>query len=164
MPKALPAVGLAACALQLLDFATKILIKDHEVYQPRVGAGVQNTQLLRAVTHELYRLNEATHEHTARKIFHEKKPGKLEDATQHLLRLCEATHEIVLLLIDGLVLAQSKGQGAESTWTNLREPLMAVWTKGAISNQKKRMQTQRKEIESALLRALKCVDASDSLF
>ncbi|KAL5428442.1 hypothetical protein PMIN05_011060 [Paraphaeosphaeria minitans] len=155
MPKALPAVGLAACALQLLDFATKILIKDHDVYQPRVGAGVQNVQLLRAVTHELYRLNEALYESRFEKTLHEKKTGKLEDATQHLLRLCESTHETVVPLIEGLILAQSKSEGVEATWTNLREPLMTVWTKGGITTQKKRMQTQRKEIELALLRALK---------
>ncbi|KAF2440909.1 hypothetical protein P171DRAFT_434643 [Karstenula rhodostoma CBS 690.94] len=155
MPKALPAVGLAACALQLLDFATKILIKDHEVYQPRVGSGVQNTHLLRAVTHELYRLTEALHEYKSRRTYYEKKTGKLEDATQLLLRLCDFTPEIVVLLIDGLESAQSKCEGVESTWTNLREPLMTVWTKGAISTQKKRMQTQRREIELALLRALK---------
>jgi hypothetical protein len=164
MPKALPAVGLAACALQLIDFATKVLLKGHEVYQPRVGSGVQNAHLLRAVTYELCRLTEALQEHRLKKIYHEKKTGKLEEATQQLLRLSESTQEIVVQLVDGLALAQAKCEGVESTWTNLREPLMTVWTKGAITAQKKRQLLQRREIDLALLRALKCVKALKSCF
>lgn len=158
MPKALPAVGLAACALQLLDFATKVLIKDHEVYQPRVGSGVNNVQLLRAVTHELYRLMEALSERK-KTSGHERKGGKLEDATQQLLRLSESSHEIVLRLIDGLSQAQAKCVADESTWTTLKEALLTVWTKGAVSSQKKQLLMQRKEVDLALLRALKCVDS-----
>ncbi|KAJ4344731.1 uncharacterized protein N0V89_012475 [Didymosphaeria variabile] len=155
MPKALPAVGLAACALQLVDFATKILISGHEFYQPRVGSGVDNAHLLRAVTHELYRLTEALNKRRSKKIYNEKRSGKLEDATQLLLRLSESTQEVIVQLIDGLNQAQAKCVGGESTWTNLREPLMTVWTKGAITTQKKKLQLQRKEIDMALLRALK---------
>jgi hypothetical protein len=161
MPKALPAVGLAACTLQLIDFATKVLLKGHEIYQPRVGSGVQNAPLLRAVTYELCRLTDALQEHRSKKTYHEKKTGRLEEATQQLLKLSESTQEIVVQLVDGLSLAQAKCEGVESTWTNLREPLMTVWTKGAITAQKKRQQLQRRDIELALLRALKCVEASE---
>ncbi|KAF1973951.1 hypothetical protein BU23DRAFT_505699 [Bimuria novae-zelandiae CBS 107.79] len=161
MPKALPAVELAASALHLIDFALKILQREHEIYQARAGSGVEPVRLLRVVVHELYKLTEKIDEYKLKKAGSERKSGKLEDATQQLLRLSDNTKEVTLQLIDGFTQAQEKCATGEAAWTTLREALLTVWNKGQLTTHKKRLQFLRKEFDTALLRALKAsVDPS----
>lgn len=162
MPKVLPAVGLAVSALQPLEFAVRIFQKDHEVYQPRVGARVDNEHILRIVTHELYGLTEKIDEQRAPRSSIDKRGGKLEDATQLLLKLSDRAKEFTLQLIDGVEQAREKCIAGESIWTTPREALLIALDKGNLSAQKKRFLMLRKEIEVALLRALKCVRVRDS--
>ncbi|KAJ4301200.1 hypothetical protein N0V90_003291 [Kalmusia sp. IMI 367209] len=143
MPKTLPAVGLASCIVQLLDFSAKILDKNHEVYQRKdVRLSLENGHLLRLVTHELYRLVEKLDQHKLKRPGNDKKGGKLDDATQQLLKLSDSTTEIVIPLIDAFSQAQAKCTPGDLAWTT-------------ISNAKKRLQFLRKELDTALLRALR---------
>lgn len=162
MPQALPAVGLASCALQLVEFATKILLPDHEIYQPKTGPSVKGRQLVRVVTHELYRLTEQVDGRKQRSSRGEKKNGKLEDAFQNMLKLSEAIQAEVAELIDAFVQVQAKCEDEEPTWTTLREALSSSRSKGRFLPPKSKLQLLKEDVEKELLRALRCVEVGST--
>ena len=150
-------VGLAACALQLVEFALRILQSDHEIYVPKAGASVDHDAILRVVTHELHSLTEKIDEQKAKKSSTEKKGSKFDEATQQLHKSSERTREFTSQLIDGFEQAREKYRASGSPWTTLKEALLLAWEKGMIIAHKKRYQLLRKEFDVALLRALKYV-------
>ena len=155
MPKVLPAVGLAASALQLIDFVVKIFQKEHEVYQPRVGARIEHEHLLCIVTHELYGLTEKIEERKTQQSSAEKRSSKYEDSIQQLLRLSDKTKDFAFQLIDGFEQARERCLAGETSWAAPREALQVVWDKGNFNMHKKRFPVLRKEFDAALLRVLK---------
>lgn len=155
MPKVLPAVGLAASALQLIEFVVSVFQKEHEVYQPRAGARIEHEHILRIVTHELYGLTEKIEERKTQQSSTEKRSSKFDDSVQQLVRLSDKTKEFTLQLIDGFDQAREKCFAGETAWTAPREALQLVWDKGNFNMHKKRFQTLRKEFDAALLRVLK---------
>lgn len=162
MPKALPGVGLASCIVQLLDYSTKVLQKDYEVYRLKDTRSVlENGHLLRIVTHELYRLVEAIDATKLKRPVEDKKNAKSDDAAaiQQLLKLSDTTSEQITPLIDAFCQVQTKCTPSDPPYVTVREGLLTVWNKGQISNTRKKLQLLRKELDTALLRLLRCVVA-----
>jgi len=157
MPNSLLEVGLASGILQLTDFTVKILLKDHEVYQPKDGSSVDNRLLVRNVSDELNRLVENLDAHTLKKPDADKKSGKLGEAVQQLLRLSDDTRALVAPLIDAFAQAQAKCTPDDAPWPTLRDGLLTVWNRGQITNLKKRLRASRKDVDTTFLRALRCV-------
>ncbi|KAF9692282.1 hypothetical protein EKO04_009464 [Ascochyta lentis] len=154
----IPAVGLASAILQLLDFAIKCLRKDNHIYQPsdsEATPAVENAQVLQKIIDDLYRLTDAIDNSELKKL-HDGNKGKLSEPAQHLLKLSEDTKELTNPLIDALIATQAKGSFGDPRWGTAREALCnGVWKERDVTGLKKKLRAVRKEVDVALLLALR---------
>ncbi|KAJ4343959.1 hypothetical protein N0V95_006509, partial [Ascochyta clinopodiicola] len=154
----IPAVGLASAILQLLDFAIRCLRKDNAIYQPgepEATAPVENAQVLQKIVDNLYRLTDAIDNSELKKL-HSGSKGKLSEPAQHLLKLSDETKELTNPLIDALIATQAKGSFGDPRWGTAREALCnGVWKERDVTGLKKKLRAVRKEVDVALLLALR---------
>lgn len=160
MTRPIPAVGLASAILQILDFAINCLRKDNHIFQPsdtEATPVVENAQVLQKFVDNLYRLTDAIDNAELKKLQDGSK-GKLSEPAQQLLKLSEEAKELTNPLIDALLATQAKGSFGDPRWSTAREALCnGVWKEREVTAWKKRMRAVRKEVDAALLLALRYV-------
>jgi hypothetical protein len=155
----IPAVGLAAAVLQILDFSINVLRKDNPIYQPSdvSTAPVENAPLLQNIINNLYRLTDAIDNSELKKLQDGSK-GKLSEPALQLLKLSEETKEATGPLIDAVIAAQARGSFGDPRWSTAREALMnGVWKQKDVTGLKKKLRAIRKDVDIALLLALRYV-------
>ncbi|KAF2707106.1 hypothetical protein K504DRAFT_410991 [Pleomassaria siparia CBS 279.74] len=155
MAKPIPAVGLAASIIQLIDFSVKILSKDHKIYQPTDGEVIVNHTLLSTIAQNLFRLSMNIDQNDLKKLNTDPKRPKLSDAAEHLLKLSDETKALTATLIDAVLQAQARGSYSDPKWQTGREALLMVWKKKEITGLKKKLKNVRKEVDTALMIALR---------
>jgi hypothetical protein len=157
----IPAVGLAAAVLQILDFSINVLRKDNPIYQPSdvSTAPVENAPLLQNIVNNLYRLTDAIDNSELKKLQDGSK-GKLSEPALQLLKLSEETKEATGPLIDAVIAAQARGSFGDPRWSTAREALVnGVWKQKDVTGLKKKLRAIRKDVDIALLLALRYVCA-----
>lgn len=161
MVKPIPAVGLASALVQTIDFSINTLRKDHAIYQPTHPSTppVENAACLQTIIHNLYThidaidLSELKSLHTSTP---DKKPKKLSEPAQQLLKLADQTKDLAATLITALSAAQAKGTYADPRWSTARAALLkSVWKKGDVTGAKKKFRSLRRDVDTALLAAMK---------
>jgi len=156
----IPAVGLASAILQILDFAIKCLRKDNAIFQPsdpEATPAVENAQVLQRIIDNLYRLTDAIDNAELKKL-HDGSKGKLSEPAQNLLKLSEETKELTNPLVDALIATQAKGSFGDPRWGTAREALCnGVWKERDVKGLKKKLRAVRREVDIALLLALRYV-------
>lgn len=154
----IPAVGLADQCLQLIDFAIRCLQKQNSIFQPGDAEGsavVDNAAVLQKIVDNLFRLQDAI-ENAELRHLSEKSKSKLSEPALQLLKLSEETKELVAPLIDALIATQAKGSYGDPRWTTAREALCnAVWKERDVTGLKKKLRVVRREVDVALLLALR---------
>lgn len=153
----IPAVGLATALLLLVDFAIKCLQKQNAIFQPADGgaAVVENAAVLQKIIDGLFRLQDAVGNAELRKLS-EKSRAKLSEPALLLLKISDETKELVPPLIEALIAAQAKGSYGDPRWATAREALCnAVWKERDVTGLKKKLRAVRKEVDVALLLALR---------
>ncbi|KAJ4317890.1 hypothetical protein N0V94_004720 [Neodidymelliopsis sp. IMI 364377] len=156
----IPAVGLASALLQLLSFAIQCLQKQNQIYQPSDPrspiAVVENAQVLQKIVDNLYRLTDAV-DHAELQKLKEGSKSKLSEPAQQLLKISEETKELTAPLIDALLQTQAKGAFGDPRWGTAREALCTsgVWKERDVTGLKKKLRAVRKEVDVALLLALR---------
>lgn len=156
MPKTLPAVGLASGIVQIIDFSSNILSKDHAIYQSENQANEH--VCLPDIANNLYWLSSRLDVSEFKKNA-EKNSAKLSDAVQQLLKLSEDTKELLTPLLDALSQLQGHPTFDNAVWINTHEALLTVWKIKEITNLQKNLGTARKDVDTALLLALRFVIA-----
>lgn len=156
----IPAVGLASAILQIIEFAIQCLRKDNNIYQPvdpEATPPVENARVLQKVIDNLHRLTDAIDNAELKKL-HDGSKGKLSEPAQHLLKLSDETKELTNPLIDAFIAAQAKGSFGDPRWGTAREALCnGVWKDRDVTGLKKKLRAVRKEVDVALLLALRFV-------
>jgi hypothetical protein len=159
----IPAVGLASAILQIIDFSIKLLRKDNHIYQPsdpQSTPSVENAQVLQSIINNLFRLTDAVDNSELKKL-HDGSKGKLSEPAQHLLKISEETKELTTPLIDALIATQAKGSFGDPRWGTAREALCnSVWKERDVTGLKKKLRAVRKDVDVALLLALRYVCSS----
>ncbi|OSS54859.1 hypothetical protein B5807_01797 [Epicoccum nigrum] len=155
----IPAVGLATALLLLVDFAIKCLQKQNAIYQPGDGAAVpvvENAAVLQRIIDGLFRLQDCVGDAELRKLS-EKSRAKLSEPALLMLKISDEARELVPPLIEALVAAQAKGSYGDPRWGTAREALChhAVWKERDVTGLKKKLRAVRKEVDVALLLALR---------
>lgn len=156
----IPAVGLASHILQIVDFSIKVLRKDNHIYQPSDPEStplVENANILQYIINNLFRLTDAIDNSELKKLHHGSK-GKLSEPAQQLLKISEETKDLTSPLIDALIATQAKGSFGDPRWGTAREALCSgVWKERDVTGLKKKLRAVRKDVDAALLLALRCV-------
>ncbi|KAF1845633.1 uncharacterized protein K460DRAFT_377005 [Cucurbitaria berberidis CBS 394.84] len=162
MVRPIPAVGLASALVQIIDFTINTLRKDHPIFQPSDPSTtpVENAAFLQDLVQNLYRLIDLIDQSELKKIHDEKSANKaakkLSEAAQQLLKLSDQTKELTTSLIDALIAAQTRGSFGDPRWGTAREALTnGVWKQGDVTGAKKKFRALRREVETALLLALR---------
>ncbi|KAF2134245.1 hypothetical protein P153DRAFT_363224 [Dothidotthia symphoricarpi CBS 119687] len=151
--KPIPAVGLSSAISQLIDFSINVLRKDNAIYQPTTP--VENSAVLQDVIDNLYRLTDVIDNNELKKSSNDK-TAKLSEAAQQLVKLSEDAKEATNPLIDALIAAQAKGSFGDPRWPTARDALMnGVWKKKQVTDLKRKVRTIRKDVDTALLLALR---------
>lgn len=154
----IPAVGLAAALLLLVDFAIKCLQKQNAIFQPGDAAGaavVDNAAVLQKIIDSLFRLQDAVELSELRRLG-EKSRSKLSEPALQLLKISEETRELVQPLVEALIATQAKGSYGDPRWGTAREALCnAVWKERDVTGLKKKLRAVRREVDVALLLALR---------
>ncbi|KAF2191676.1 hypothetical protein K469DRAFT_718697, partial [Zopfia rhizophila CBS 207.26] len=153
--KPLPAVGLASSIIQIVDFAVKIISKDHRIYQPTDGEVAENHTVLEYAANNLFELSSELEQNDLKKLSSNPKRPKLSEAAEQLLKLGDETKELTKTLIDAIDQAKGKGSYSDPKWQSGRDALLSVWKKKEITALKKRLKNVRKEADTALLLALR---------
>lgn len=155
--KPIPAVGLASAIVQILDFSINVLCKDNAIFQPAEAHAtpVENAAVLQDIIDNLFRLSDAIEESELKKLSNDK-AAKLSEAAQQILRISEEAQEATSPLIDALIAAQARGSFGDPQWPTARDALLhSVWKKKQITDLKKKIYTIRKDVDTALLLALR---------
>ncbi|KAF2630699.1 hypothetical protein BU25DRAFT_488856 [Macroventuria anomochaeta] len=154
----IPAVGLASAILQILDFSIKCLQKQNQIFQPSDSEStpvVENAQVLQRIVDNLYRLTDAI-DHSELKKLSDGSKSKLSEPAQQLLKISEETKELTGPLVDALLQTQAKGSFGDPRWGTAREALCnGVWKERDVTGLKKKLRAVRKEVDVALLLALR---------
>ncbi|KAF2117082.1 hypothetical protein BDV96DRAFT_490389 [Lophiotrema nucula] len=153
--KPLPAVGLASSILQIVDFGIKITSKEHKIYQPTESQAVENHAVLQAIVDYLFRLGTELDQNDLKRLSADSKSPKLSEAALQLLKLSDLAKEHNTTLIEGILQAQARGSYGDPKWQTGREALMSVWKKKDVKALKKKLQELKKEVDTALLIALR---------
>lgn len=161
--KPIPAVSLASSLLQIIDFSIKVLQKQNAIYQPSDSDStpvVENAQVLQHIINNLFRLTDAIELSELRRLGEGSK-SKLSEPAQQLLKISEETKELTAPLIEALLQTQAKGSFGDPRWGTAREALCTsgVWKERDVTGLKKKLRAVRKEVDVALLLALRCVYA-----
>lgn len=156
----IPAIGLGAALVLILDFAIQCLRKDKAIFQPsdaETTPAVENAQVLQKIVDNLFRLTDAIDGAELRKL-HTGAKGKLSEPAQHLLKLSDETKVLTTPLVDALIATQAKGSFGDPRWGTAREALCnGVWKERDVTGLKKKLRAVRKEVDVALLLALRYV-------
>ena len=161
MVRPIPAVGLASALVQTIDFSIKTLRKDNLIFQSTDPAAkpVENAVFLQDLIHNFYRLIDLINQSELKRMHDastDKKSKKLSEAAQNLLKLVDQTKELTNPLIDALISAQARLSFGDPRWGTAREALMnGVWKKGDVTGAKKKFRALRREVETALLLAMR---------
>ncbi|KAF3005746.1 hypothetical protein E8E13_006728 [Curvularia kusanoi] len=152
----IPAVGLAAALLLLVDFAIKCLQKQNTIFQPAdVAAIVENPAVLQKIIDNLFRLQDAVGNAELRRLS-EKSRSKLSEPALLLLKISDETRDLIPPLVDALIATQAKGSYGDPRWATAREALChAVWKERDVTGLKKKLRAVRREVDVALLLALR---------
>ncbi len=162
MVRPIPAVGLASALVQIIDFSINTLRKDNPIFQPTDHAAkpTENAEFLQDLIHNFYRLTDLIDQSELKKLHGgkaaDKKGKKLSEAAQTLLKLVDQTKELTNPLTDALISAQARLSYGDPRWGTAREALMnGVWKKGDVTGAKKKFRGLRREVEMALLLAMR---------
>lgn len=157
--KIMPAVGLAQSILLLVDFSIKVLQKQTLIFTPsdaNASPAEQNAHVLQVIVDTLFRLTDAV-EQAELKRLGEGSKSKLSEPAQNLLKISEEAKELTAPLIEALLQTQKKGSFGDPRWSTAREALCAsgVWKERDVTGLKKKLRALRKEVDVALLLALR---------
>lgn len=156
--RAIPAVGLAEALVLCIDFAIKCLQKQNTIFQPsdsELTSVVENAQLLQKIVDNLFRLTDAIDNSELKRLGDGSK-SKLSEPAQQLLKISEETKELTGPLIEALITTQAKGSFGDPRWGTAREALChGIWKERDVTGLKKKLRTIRREVEVALLLALR---------
>jgi hypothetical protein len=155
MPQPLLAVGLATAILQTIDFAVNILSENRAIYPSSDGASPDNQTVLRDITNNFHRLSFRISENDVKRRGAEKKNAKLSEAEQHLLKMSEEMKELVDPLRDAFFRVQPRGSYSDPNWGSAREALLTVWKEKEMIALAKRLNGIKKDVDTALLSALR---------
>ena len=155
--KPIPAVGLASSIIQIVDFAVKTLSKEHKIYQPTDGEAVENHAVLQDIANNLNRLSLNINQNDLKRLNSDPKRPKLSEAAELLLKFSDETQELTKALIDAILQAQARGSFSDPKWQTAREALLTVWKKKEITGLKKKLKNVRREVDIALMIALRWV-------
>jgi len=154
----IPAVGLASALLLTIDFAIKCLQKQNTIFQPsdsELTPVVENAQVLQKIVDNLFRLTDAI-ENSELKRLGDGSKSKLSEPAQQLLKISEETKGLTGPLIEALIFTQAKGSFGDPRWGTAREALCnGVWKERDVTGLKKKLRAVRKEVDVALLLALR---------
>lgn len=153
--KPIPAVGLSSSIIQIVDFAVRILSKDHKIYQPTDGEAVENHAVLQDIAKNLFRLSLNIDHNDLKRLSSDPKRPKLSEAAEQLLKLSDETKILTTTLIDAILQAQARGSFSDPKWQTGRDALLTVWKKKEITGLKKKLKNVRKEVDTALMVALR---------
>ncbi|KAF2794964.1 hypothetical protein K505DRAFT_407227 [Melanomma pulvis-pyrius CBS 109.77] len=153
--KPIPAVGLSSSIIQIVDFAVRILSKDHKIYQPTDGEAVENHTVLQDIAKNLFRLSLNIDQNDLKRLSSDPKRPKLSEAAEHLLKFSDETKILTATLIDAVLQAQARGSFSDPKWQTGRDALLTVWKKKEITGLKKKLKNVRKEVDIALMIALR---------
>ncbi|KAH6612521.1 hypothetical protein C7974DRAFT_445260 [Boeremia exigua] len=154
----IPAVGLAAALLLLNEFAIQCLRKQNAIHQPSASDTVpvvENAQLLQRIVDTLFRLTDAVDGAELRRLGDGSK-AKLSEPALLLLKISEELRLLTDPLIEALLATQAKGSFGDPRWGTAREALChGVWKERDVTGLKKKLRAVRREIDVALLLALR---------
>ncbi|KAF2016210.1 hypothetical protein BU24DRAFT_422561 [Aaosphaeria arxii CBS 175.79] len=153
--KPLPAVGLASSIIQIIDFSVKITSQDNVIHQPADGEPIDNSTILQNAANNLFRLSLNIDQNDLKRMSTDPKRPKLSDAAEEMLKLSDETKTLTTTLINAVLQAQARGSFADPKWQTVREALSTVWKKKEITGIKKKFRDVRKDVDIALMVALR---------
>jgi hypothetical protein len=155
----LNALSVASCVVQLVDFSAKIVQTGKEIYQSTDGASKANAFLEDATSNlaELSAEIVSVLESDVRDL-----PGYLPDAKwgkqraeQQLVKLAEESRTIAAILQSKL--DQLKRLDGGGRWSAIQQGFRTVFAQKAILALAGQLELLRKQIDTALLVSLRCV-------
>ena len=138
------AISLAASIVQLLTFTTGLLHKSKEIYKSVDGATTANSEL-EIIANNLSELSSQVTK---------KQDKSLQSKTEsELAKLCDNCREVSGSLL-GALQSLKRGDG-NTKWQSFRQALRFVWSEGKINDLAKKMETYRRQVDTALLVSLR---------
>ena len=151
MAEGVLAFGLAANAIQFIDFGGRVLSKSYKLYRSK-SHEVEDSGL-EIVTRDLQRVAECLHSSIRQDPERLRQPLSQNDIhLQELANRCWDTCRGLLAALDALKTGAQHGK-----WKTFRAALKAVWTEDEIELLQRKLDAYRQELIINILLALRCV-------
>ncbi|PVH96511.1 hypothetical protein DM02DRAFT_631904 [Periconia macrospinosa] len=147
-------IALALAVVQAIDFADKLLSKDHPIYYSDKGANPGSFAVLNNISNNLYRLSAKITDNVSNRSSPDRKStSKINEGA--LSRLAHQTKEITATLTDVVLQAQAKLNFGEPKYLTARDALGTVMKEKEMTFMKKSLGAIRSEVDAAVLLVLR---------
>jgi hypothetical protein len=143
--ESIAALGLASNIVQIIDFSSRIISHGREIYKSADGRITEHAVLDDAARHLSELLN------SLRNYEKTQKDRGAEVADKQLIRLKLESEEVVAELQHALQKARVQNTGKSRKWQSVRQGLMSVRTNKEISALGIRLDSIRRQIDTAVL-------------
>ncbi|CAI6341757.1 unnamed protein product [Periconia digitata] len=146
-------ITLALAIVQAIDFADKLLSKEHAIHRSTKGASPGSFAILNNISNNLYRLNARIVHGLSNRSSPDRKSTKVNEAT--LFKLAQQTKDFTTTLTDVVLQAQAKLNYEEPNYPTPRDALGTVMKEKEMTFMKKSLGTIRTEVDATLLLILR---------
>jgi hypothetical protein len=152
----LSALGVAAAAVQFLDFTAKVVSSTYKVYQTDPGCDIGQNATIRAIAKDTQRLNSEVRQSLSRSNTQSLNAGEKE-----IISLGKACDEMGSRLLQALDSLQKQPKPRKHVvWDDFRIALRTVWGKDDIESLSKDLQNYRQQITMQLVVAQRYVTSN----
>jgi 6-phosphogluconate dehydrogenase len=141
------ALGIAAAAVQFIDFGSKLVSRSKEIYQSSSGFSAEHVDLTET-TNKMISLSqnlESTLQNSASQT--------LEFHESQLLEVCRQCLQISSELITAI--NKIRTQGGHRKWNSFEQAFKSIWSQGQLDKLRKRLDESRQQLIVHILVSLR---------
>lgn len=147
----LSALSVGASVAQFIEFGCSLVSKSKEIHKSARGLSKQNVET-ESVTARLLDLNRRL---TISLDIEKQDASSVSRDYQALKLVCLGCVEVSKELLKRLEKLRVSGEGKNRRWKRFRQALKSVWSKEAIEETAKRLQSYRTELDTHILVSLR---------